>query len=390
MITPYQQRLRSLGMALGAVGFLMCAIMAITDKGTFMKSYVFGWTFLSILVIGSFSLTLLHHITQARWSMPLMRMFEAGGSTTSFILLAVGFLPIALSMHDIYPWTHADHIDAVIKEKQWWLDQNRFLIRQVIYFAFWIFLSMRLRAWSVAEDKSGDVGLGQKRKDWSSVGMVVHIILCSLAYTDWIMSLDPHWFSTIFGAWFVVNGALTTLALAVTLFNYNASHDPYRSWNNPDTTKDHGNMLLALTMFWTYLTLSQFLITWSANLPEFIPYYHIRSQPGWNVAVFAVVFGGFFVPFLALLAPTNKRVSGRLRSIATWIFIVHIIDVFVIVIPFFRGMPFTSAIVGEVGSLLLLGGAWAFIFVQELAKAALVPSHEVRTEEIMEEAIENA
>jgi hypothetical protein len=220
--------------------------------------------------------------------------------------------------------------------------------------------------------------------------MVVHIIACSLAYTDWVMSLDPHWFSTIFGAWFVVNGALTVLALSVTFFVLNSDQEPYRNWVSPDMTKDHGNMMLALTMFWTYLTLSQFLITWSANLPEFITYFSARSQPGWNIAVLIVVLGGFFVPFLLLLAPVTKRVGSRLKSVAAWIFFVHVVDVFVIVIPFFRKHPVSVSLVGEFGSLLLLAGAWAFIYVRRLDEAQLVPSHVVAQEEIIEEAIEHA
>lgn len=377
---------------LGVVGvlFALAGLLTAKDeaaKAAFLQSYHYGWTFFWLITMGCFGLTLFHHTTRAQWGLPVLRIFEGGGGPLALLLIAVLFIPQALNLPLLFPWADVHHQDAVIQSKAWWLNTNFFLIRYVFYFLTWFWLASVLRRSSVREDESKDPTESQYRTNRAAPGLVFFFLTMTIATTDFIMSLEPHWFSTVYGVLTTIGGALAAMAFATILYTANIQKEPYASVASKTLTRDHGNMLFALTMLWAYLTLSQFLIIWSANLKEEIPYYITRSQGNWNFLGLVIIIGQFFGPFLALLAPKTKHTPRLLLGVAIWILIMRVLDVFWMVIAAVPGRKESLSLsLYDVAALVGVGGLWLAAVGFTMAKAAIFPKHDPRIREAIEHA----
>jgi hypothetical protein len=383
--------LKAVGTAAGVLGVVFLLFMGgyfMTNgeevRTSVMQSFHFAFVFWVSLTLGFFGLTLLHHTIRAQWALPLLRIFEAGGGPGSIFLMLIMFLPIAAGMGYIFEWMDPKKIDDVLRSKAWILNQPAFLIGSFVCFGAWLLWSTILRSSSVREDETRDPAESQKRTNLAAPGIVMFMVTCTLASTLWIMSLEPHWYSTVFGALYAIGTALTGLALAVLIFNAHSTKDPYANVVNKQLGRDHGNMLLALTMLWAYLTLSQFLIIWAANLPEEIPYYIVRSDNGWNFLGLLIILGQFFAPFLALIAPKTKHTPRLLMMVAIWILIIRILDYFWLVVPSLHGR---GAVINlsawDVVAWVGIGGVWLMVFAIQFGKAAVFPKHDPRIREAL-------
>jgi hypothetical protein len=305
------------------------------------------------------------------------------------VVVAIGML-----LGDIYPWTGIrtetdPGMHHVMETKGTYLNPVFFLVRAVIYFTFWIAFSRFVNRSSLQQDQTGDPTLAQTRTNWSSPGLVVHVLLITFAATDWIMSLDPHWFSTILGVLFLAGQALGAVALSTLILVSLAGRRPFSQIISQELTRDLGNMLFAMTMFWTYISLSQFLIIWSANLPEETPFYVIRNSGGWLWVGVANILFGFFTPFLILLSGRTKRTPDYLWKVAALIFVMRIVDISWNVIPFYLQAGW-----GDVGHLwwlcpamwLGIGGIWISVFMGHLRRSPLLARHDPRVREVLEHA----
>ncbi len=367
-----------------------------------LEGYLFAYVVVLGLTLGCFGLTLLHHATRARWSQPVLRLWEAGSSL--MWLMAVLFIPIALSVHTLYPWAKPDLVShsAVLQHKApyFFLTSYKsdatvaglpifFYIRAVIYFAIWIGLSQMLNRSSREQDRTGDDSLTDSRANWAAPGILLYFLTVNFAFTDWIMSLDPHWYSTIYGIWFAIGQALSATAFVTILVTSWIRHKPYSEVVTPRLTRDLGNLLLTLTLLWGYTSLSQWLIIYSGNLPEEITYYLNRLQGAWWTLGTVIVFGQFFVPFLALLSGNTKRVPALLRLIAIEILIVRVLDIFWVVLPFFLRKG-EEAAPGRlaVGFVVLagMGIVWGALFAAQLKKYPRLPQHGILLQEALEHA----
>jgi hypothetical protein len=353
-----------------------------------MQSYVFAFIFWGSMTIGCLALQLLHHTIRATWSLSVLRLLEAGGSPASLILLAVMFIPIALHVmmdpHPVYHWVHMDPADHVLHAKQFYLNVPFFIGRNIVYFVFWIWIASVIRSSSLRQDETLDPALAQKRTNFSAPMLVFFVLAITFTFTDWVMSLDAHWFSSIQPVLFLVGSALTALSLMVFITLSNRDKAPFDEIVNPKLTKDLGNMLFALTMLWTYMTLSQFLIQWSGNLPEETPYYLRRAEESWNILGTLVIFFQFFVPFLALMAPRTKRYAKSLMMVAMLIFVVRFFDIYWSVMPSVREGSFWQSLAHwtDYVALLGLGGLWFGMFALQSKKGALIPKHDTRLQEV--------
>lgn len=373
-------RAGSVGLIVALVGTLACVGGFFADREHFLQSYLFGWIVLASMVLGCFGLTLLHHMLRGQWSLSVLRLWEAGGGPAALGLLAVTSLPIVLGMGSLYHhWVHADPTDTVIAHKAGYLNPTAFLIRLVLYFVVWILLAAYMRRSTLKQDQTLDPNETARRTNWSAPGMVLFVLTCTFAITDWVMSLDPHWFSSLYGVWFIINQGLFAIALGTIILTGMAKFEPYRSIISPKLTKDLGNMLFVFTMLWAYATLSQYLIIYSGNLPEFITYYTARRETWFNfLGAFNILFS-FFLPWMLLLFPRWKARPELLFRVAVLILAMRLIDVFWNVVPFFRSdLPplWTDAVV-----LVALGGWWLWVFAQQSAKASLIPKYDNRLEE---------
>jgi hypothetical protein len=397
-VLPLLNQTRRIGAAVAVIGAvaLLIAGLAFGQWAQVLQSYLWAYLFWVCIALGCFALTLLHHVIRGSWALPVLRIWEAGSKTLP--LMAVLFLPILLDVffgHVLYHWTHADAVarDAMLREKTPYLNPVAFAIRAVIYFAIWIGVSSFLNRSSLQQDRTRDESLAARRTNVSAPAIVVFVISITFAFTDWAMSLDPHWHSTIFGIYFLVGQGLSALALCTLLVTLMAARRPYTEIVTPQLTRDLGNLLLAFTMLWAYISLSQFLIIWSGNLPEEVTFYTNRLKGGWWYMGTFLVVSQFFVPFLLLLSGRTKRTPGFLAGVAGFILAIRIVDIFWTIVPFFGGagqpLPFRIHWL-DFAAFAGMGGVWLAVWATQLRRSGLLPSHDPRLVIPSQEALEHA
>ncbi len=375
--------------ALLLLGGAISGAMWVNDK-TFLFSYFFAWLFFTCLTLGCLGVALLHHTIRSAWSLSVLRLVEAGGSWVSFMAMLVGWIPIMLRAQEIYPWADAAKVgaDHVLKYRSelpavMQMTLGPWIARTVICFVIWAGLAAILRKSSHAQDSTTDSKTADKmaqfRTNLSAPCIVLYFLTGTVALTDWVMSIDAHWFSTMMPAWFVVGSVLTTIALCNVIIMSNAKKEPYSEIMNKGLSKDLGNMLFVFSLLWAYTSFSQFVIIWAGNLPEFTTFYLTRTRPIWQGIGVFLILGQFLLPFVSLLSPRSKATPNILRNIALWVLLVRFIDVYWITIPFFRAD--FAVTFGDLAAVIGFGALWAFIFCSMLLKGNLLPTHDPRLKE---------
>lgn len=368
----------------GLLAILGIATGLVMGGKSAMQSYVYGWLFMAGLVLGSLSLVILHNVLRATWTLSILRLIEAAASPLSIFMLFLGWIPIRLNMHSVYHWSDPAYVkgDHILENKAFFLNTFTFTWMSIAYFVFFMALSYFLRKSSLKQDGNLDSTEAQKRANVASPGLLIYVMICTLALTHWAMSLEPHWFSTVYPLLSMVGQVNCVVAICTIFLCANANRAPYAGVVTPKLTKDLGNILFATSMVWAYLTLSQFLIIWSGNLPEETPYFKIRAEHGWQFLGMTLIIGRFFLPFFALLAPKLKRSSKNLMRVAIWIVVMHFLDVFWLVVPGFeRGGLVESFRISDFLILIGMVGLLLFSFATETKRAALVPTHDDRLTE---------
>ncbi len=367
---PQIDTLQKVGLGLGLVGLIGMAVGFASDHAQFYKSYLLGYVFVLGIPIGSLALLMIHHLSGGRWSLALRRTFEASSRTLP--LMAVLFLPIIFGIHDLYHWSHADVVanDAILRHKAPYLNQSGFIIRAVVYFVVWSFLALMLARWSAQQDTER-FPLDRFNKI-SGPGVLILGLTVTFASVDWVMSLDAHWFSTLFGLWFLVGMALTALAFSIVVAALLHNNANVAKALSTDRFHDYGTLLYAFIMLWAYLSYSQFLIIWSANLPEEIPYYLRRFGDGWQGVTLVVVAGHFVLPWLLLLFRSNKRTTRRLVAVACFMLVMRFLDVFWLIAPWVKQGAFGVHWM-DIAAVLGVFGLWVGAFCYLLKGRAVLP-----------------
>jgi hypothetical protein len=402
-------RLWTLGGVLAVAGLALFGFLGYTLLNSkenwadlLLGSYMFGLMFWVSITIGCLGLTLLHHTVRGSWSVPLLRIWEAGGGVVTLVFMAILFIPIIVGMltgwHHMYHWLHPEG-DIILEHKSKYLNFPFWILRFVIIFAVWIFFSGFMRKSTLKQDESRNFRLEAGRSSWGAAGLVAFFMMSTFAAIDWLMSIDGHWYSTMYGVWIVVGSAYGALALAAFVITSNASKAPYRDVMHPNLTKDIGNMMFVLTMLWGYTTLSQYLIIWNGNIPETTQYFAMRTSsiapPGmegnnWGVFGFILMIGMFFIPFYSLLAPRTKRKPESLRKVAIWMFCMAVLNMYMIVIPSlpYRAHmgPLSLLTVTDILAWLGIGGVWLATFGALIKKAPLLPLYDSRLQEAKKHA----
>jgi len=361
------------GLGLSMIGYFM-------DPKQFFYSYLVAYVFWTTLALGALFFTLLHHLTGAEWSTVLRRISES--VMISFPILAVLFIPVALGMHDLYHWTHTDVVvnDKILSAKAPYLNVTFFIIRTVAYFAIWTFLSWRLHKLSLEQDSNPSPELRKKFRKTSAPGMLLFAVTITFAGFDWLMSLDPHWYSTIFGV-YVFGGSLLAIYSFLIIFGLVLRR---RNILQDTITVEHyhdlGKFLFAFTIFWGYIGFSQYFLIWYANIPEETIWYLYRWEGSWSIITMIIVLGHFLIPFILLMPRANKRNLKFLNIMAIWIFVMHWIDIYWLVMPNLQQQGFQFSWM-DLTLTLGIGGVFMYWFWQKLSANALVamndPSLEV-------------
>ena len=361
--------------AIASLGGLLVA-----GKTQFFQSYHFAYMVWVCLTLGTFGLTLLHHTVRGIWSLPVLRFAEAGAATLPLMLLL--FVPIVIGLSDIYPWARAEVVLANehLQHKTLYLNVPFFLVRAAVYFAVWIGLASILRRWSLQQDQTQDETLAQKRTNLSAPGLVLFVLTVTFAMFDWSMSLEPLWQSAIYGAWFIVGQGLSALAFLTVVLLLAARHKPFADVLTPKLMRDLGNMTFAFVILWAYTSISQYLIIWSANLPEEIVYYVKRNQGGWQYLSAGLIVLQFFLPFLILLSSRVKRYSSLLLRVMLFILVMRVVDLFWIITPAF-GRQTLQVHWLDVTLLATIGGFWLAWFARQVRAAPLLARHDTRLQE---------
>ena len=381
-LKPFFGGLRKKALVAGVVfGGLAIAGYA-QDHEQFFRSYLLGYIYWTGLSLGCLALLLMQHLAGGRWGFAIRRLLEAGTRTLG--LMFVLSLPVlALGMHELFEWTHEDVVatDSILQQKSPYLNTPFFIVRVVCYFAVWGLLAFFLNKWSAAQDSMTDTYPTRRMQVLSGPGAVAFVLSATLFATDWIMSLEPHWLSTIFPAIFILGQMLLTWAFMVLVTVPLSRRPPLDELLTNERLRDLGTFMLGFVMLWAYTSFSQLLIIWGANLPEEITWYFTRLSEGWQNVGFALIAFHFAVPFVLLVSSRIKARIGILVTIACGIAVMRLVDLFWITAPALHkhaghsGFTFSwQDIVIPVG----IGGFWLFVFFGQATKRSLVPLNDPR------------
>jgi hypothetical protein len=364
--------LQRYGMVAALVGAVLSILgFVISGLDRFFEAYLIAYVFWLGVALGSLAILMVVHLTGGAWGLVIRRLLEA--ATRTIPVMAILFLPIVFGMGHLYHWTSPEAAnDPMIREKAAYLNTEFFLVRQVFYFAVWSVMSMLLNRWSAEQDRTGDPALVGKFSRLSGGGLVLHGLILTFAMVDWIMSLNPHWFSTIWGLLFLVGQGLSALAFAIVILIMLSQYAPFNRIVTSHHLHDLGKLLFAFLMLWAYLSFSQFLIIWSANTAEEIPHYLTRMQNGYEWVGAALIILHFAAPYALLLSRDIKRDFTRLRLIAAWLVFVRLVDYFWYVSPEFHKDGFTISLL-DVALPLALGGVFVALFAAQLRSRPLLP-----------------
>jgi hypothetical protein len=364
------QRLGMGAAVLGVVGTVVGFLMAGQER--FFQAYLVAYTFVFGIVLGSMALLMVQHLSGGAWGIVIRRPLEAAVRTMP--IMVVLYLPIALGVHDIYHWSHPEIVqgDAMLEWKAPYLNTTFFYIRQVMYFAIWLAIGQMLTAWSAEQDRSGDPEIVKKFSRLSGAGLVIYSLTVTFAMIDWTMSVNPHWFSTMWGPLYMVGQALSAMAFVIAILILLSQSAPLNRVVTSHHLHDLGKLFFAFLMMHAYLSFSQFLIIWSANLSEEIPHYLIRWDGGYQYVSIFMIVGHFAVPYALLLSRDIKRSFQRLRVIAIWVLFARIVDYYWHVAPEFHKEGLSIGVL-DIATPIAVGGVFLALFAANLRKYSLLP-----------------
>jgi hypothetical protein len=372
-------RWQSRALIVGVVALVISVAGGIANPTQFFRSYLIGFLFWLGIALGSLALLMLQYLTGGDWAMMIRRPLESATRTLPLMLLL--FVPLAFGMRRVYAWTAPGTI--LPPHKAIYLTVPFFLERAAIYFAVWIVLQWLLNRWSHQQDETGDVRFKLKLTYLAGPGLILYGLTISFASVDWIMSLDPSWYSSIFGILIIGGQLVSAMALMIVTLAMLGREEPMESVYQSRHFHDLGKLLLTFVMLWAYFSVSQLIIIWSGNLPEEISWYMSRIVGEWRWVGLFLVIAHFALPFGLLLSRDLKRRPGRLVWIAGLLLVARLVDVYWLTAPeFWPGgihLHWMDVLV-PVG----IGGIWIWFYVRQLRQWPLLPVADHRLAEAME------
>lgn len=358
--------------SVGIVGLIATFVGYFINHDQFFFSYLTSFSFFTSIALGALVLLMIHHLTRSEWGVTLRRIPEV--MTSNLWIWGLFFIPIILGMHSLYHWTHADAVasDPVLQGKEPYLNTPFFIIRQVIYFGIWGFLGYKLYSSSIEQDETGDWGLQTLQRKLSGPGTLLFAITISFAAFDWLMTLDPHWYSTMFGVYFFAMGFQAMFATLILMILYLHKQDILTNTIRVTHINDLGKWMFAFTVFYAYIAFSQFLLIFYANIPEETVWYLERFNGGYEYLAYFYLFGRFVIPFIVLLGKKAKANFKILTGVSILILVAHVVEIYWLIMPVLHhhGFQFDwmtlTALVG-------LGGIFFGLFFYRFKQQKMVP-----------------
>lgn len=384
---------RTIALGIGGIFSVVLLIAAVVGtpemREQVLRSWLLGYIFWGGIGIGSLGILILQYITGGAWGVVIRRIIEASSRTLP--LLIVLFIPLALGAGSLYEWTHPAPDDAILQHRAPYLNLTNWLLRAALYFGLWAVMMYLLNKWSKDLDETGDWSIIEKATRFSGPTMVFFVLVVSFAAIDWVMTLDPHFFSTIWGFLFVAGWGLSSFSFTVAILASLSTRAPMDRVVGKRHFHDLGKLMLALTMVWAYFNFSQFLIIWSGNIPEETFWYLDRMKGGWGVMGVVLIVLHFAFPYLVLLSRDIKRNAKWLSLLAIFILIMRLVDLYYLIGPAPRVKPHGAKydLLAAISwtdfvAPLAVGGLWLWYFFGELQKHPLVPINDPFLENAIE------
>ena len=377
-------RIRQGALLAGLIGLVICIIGLIKAPVRFFPSYLLAFVFVLGLSLGSLGLLMLQHLTGGNWGIMIRRPLES--ATRVLALVAVLFVPIFFGMKYLYgAWLYAPTSGegALSEFQRAYLKPNGFRVRAILYFAVWGILVFLFNRWSREQDANPeDIAVRQRFKILAGPGIILYVFVMTFASIDWVMSLSPHWASTIYGFLFVAGQLISSMSLMIAIVVLLARTGPLSGILQPRHIHDMGKLLLAFVMLWAYFEFSQLLIIWSGNQPEEITFYHSRLNSQWGVVAVIVLIFHFFVPFFLLLSRELKRNPKVLPAVAVWLILMRLVDLFWLTRPEFTPKAWPN--IWDFPAVLAAGGLWFFFFAGNLKQLPVLPVGDPKLAEAIE------
>ena len=391
---PEIARWRTLALGVGGLGLIAWAFGTYLNPEQGLRSWLLGFIFWGGIGLGSIGVLMLQYLTGGAWGVVIRRTLEAATRTLPLIILI--FVPLAIGVYTgkFYAWTHLPPTDHTMEVRGVFMTPWFWIVRAGIYFTLFGVMVTLLNRWSAKQDQTQTVEESrlvlEKASRFSGPTMVIFALTVTFAVIDWMLTLDAHWFSTIWGLLFVAGWALSCFCFCVAVLAYLSDKAPMNRVLGKRHFHDLGKLMLALTMVWAYFNFSQFLIIWAGNLPEETGWWLTRMKGGWGYVGVALILFHFAFPFLVLLQQDFKRKARWLATLAIFILGMRIVDMFYLIGPSERVLPggleqgafYISWL--DIVAPIAVGGLWLWWFFGELQKRPLVPAKDPYFEEAIE------
>ncbi len=375
-------KLGTIMLAIGVLGVAGSIAGYFVDSKQFLHSYLTAFTYWVSLGLGGLFFTMLHHLVNAQWSIVLRRLVE--NIMYTLPIMFIFFIPIAIGLGGLYKWTDAAVVagDHLLSQKSAFLNTGFFLARTVVYFAIWTFLAFKLYALSLRQDQGHSPELTASFRKVSAPGIILFALTTTFASWDWLMSLDAHWYSTIFGAYYFAGSTMGVMAFTLMIVVWMGR----KGVLNKEITAEHYHDLAKLTfafiVFWAYMGFSQYFLIWYANIPEETIWYQHRWVGSWQAVSLVIVFGHFCLPFLFLITRAAKRSGPWLIFVSFWMLIMHYVDLYWLVFPNFshHGAHFSWM---DLATMMGIGGVFVWYFWKRFTSRPLLPVGDPRLDASM-------
>ena len=374
------RRWQTLLLAVGVVCLALCAVGWLLSPEQFFRSYLLAFVFWAGLTLGCLGVLMMQYVTGGAWGIILRRTLESAAGTLPAV--ALFFLPLLLGLHSLYIWTdeRAVAADPLLQHKRPFLNVPFFVVRAAVYFACWLALAFLLNRWSRRQDETGEARLAWRLEHLSAPGLFLLSVTITLALVDWVMSLEPRWYSTIYAVGFMAGEMLAAFAFSIAVVILLSARPPLAGVVGRRHLRALGNLMLTFVMLWAYCAFSQYLLIWSGNLRAEIPWYQRRVSGGWGLVALALIVFHFFLPFFLLLFREVKDHRRTLVSVALVVILLRCVDLFWLVEPAFYRERFGLHWL-DFAALFGLGGTWLALFVRRLRARPLLPLRDPYAEE---------